>query len=69
MTRPQQIQIDISPTGNSQLQTSGFTGKTCQEASRFLEQALGQKISETLTSEYFLANTHQQQTQQMKGPS
>jgi len=66
MTTPQQIQIDISPTGESQLQTSGFTGKTCQEASRFLEQALGHKTSETLTSEYFQATTHQQQTQQMK---
>ncbi|MCA9095280.1 MAG: DUF2997 domain-containing protein [Planctomycetaceae bacterium] len=66
MTRPQQIQIDVSPTGESQLQTSGFTGITCQEASRFLEQALGQKISETFTSEYFQATTQQQQSQQMK---
>lgn len=69
MTTPQQIRIDVSPTGESQLQTSGFTGKTCQEASRFLEQALGHKTSETLTSEYFQATTHQQQTQQMKEPS
>lgn len=66
MTMQQQIRIDISPTGESQLQTSGFTGKTCQEASRFLERALGLKTSETLTSEYFQATTHQQQTQQMK---
>ncbi|MCA9095633.1 MAG: DUF2997 domain-containing protein [Planctomycetaceae bacterium] len=62
----QQIQIDVSPTGESKLQTSGFTGKTCQEASRFLEQALGQKTAETLTPEYYQTTTHHQQTEHLK---
>lgn len=64
----QQIQIDVSPTGESKLQTSGFSGKTCQEASRFLEQALGEKTSETLTSEYYQSLTTPQQNQLLKEP-
>lgn len=64
----QQIQIDVSPTGESKLQTSGFSGKPCQEASRFLEQTLGEKTSETLTSEYFQSLTTPQQSQHLKEP-
>ena len=67
MTAPQ-IQIDVSPTGESKLQTSGFTGTTCQDASRFLEQALGEKTSETLTPEYYQSLTTPQQTQHLKEP-
>ena len=64
----QQIQIDVSPTGESKLQTSGFTGTTCQEASRFLEQALGKQTAETLTSEYYSSLTTPQQSQHLKEP-
>jgi hypothetical protein len=49
------IEILISPTGETQLQTRGFVGSTCQTASHALEQALGLVAQEQRTSEYFLA--------------
>jgi len=53
------IEITVSPTGQTRVETKGFTGSECQAASRFIEHALGKRISEQLTSEF-----HQQQPQQ-----
>ena len=57
------IEIIISPQGEARVQTKGFAGAACQEASRFLEQALGQRTKEQLTAEFHQAATsvHQQQ--------
>ena len=46
------IEIIVSPNGQTDVQTKGFTGGECREASRFVEEALGQKIEETLTAEF-----------------
>ena len=46
------IEILVSPTGEVQVQTKGFTGSSCRNASGFLEAALGQRTSETLTAEF-----------------
>jgi hypothetical protein len=46
------IEITISPTGESKVQTRGFAGGEYREASRFIEQALGRHTAETLTSEF-----------------
>jgi hypothetical protein len=46
------IEIIISPQGESRLETRGFSGPTCREASVFLEQALGPRSSERLTGEF-----------------
>ena len=46
------IEIVISPTGETRLQTHGFAGPSCRDASRFLEQALGQPVNEQLTAEF-----------------
>ncbi len=46
------IEIIVSPQGEARVQTKGFTGAACQQASRFLEQALGQRIKEQLTAEF-----------------
>jgi hypothetical protein len=46
------IEITISPTGESTVQTRGYTGATCKDASKFIEMALGQKTRERLTAEY-----------------
>lgn len=46
------IEITVSPRGETTVQTRGFAGESCREASRFVEQALGSRMSETLTSEY-----------------
>ncbi len=47
------IEITISPTGDSQIVTKGFTGGECRDASKFVEQALGQKTAEQMTSEFY----------------
>lgn len=47
------IEIMISPTGQTVIQTKGFAGTACRQASAFLEQALGQRTAETLTPEYY----------------
>ncbi len=44
------IEIIVTPEGKSSVQTLGFTGSSCRDASRFIEQALGQRTAETLTT-------------------
>lgn len=47
------IEITISPTGEAKVQTRGFTGGECKEASQFVEEALGQRTAEQLTGEFY----------------
>jgi hypothetical protein len=60
----QLIEITVSPTGQTTVQTKGFTGSSCQDASRFIEQALGQRTGEQLTPEFHQEQAAQQHTQQ-----
>ena len=56
------IIVTISPDGETKIETKGFTGAECQQASQSLEKALGQRHSETLTAEFHAAQaaTNQQ---------
>jgi hypothetical protein len=47
------IEVIISPTGETKIETRGFTGSTCRQASAYLEQALGAQSSERLTSDFY----------------
>ncbi len=58
------IEITVSPTGQSSVQTKGFMGGECREASRFVEEALGQRVSESLTTEFHQATEREVVTQQ-----
>jgi hypothetical protein len=58
------IEIIITPEGNSSVQTLGFTGSSCRDASRFIEQALGQRTGEKLTSEFHQVESVRQANQQ-----
>jgi hypothetical protein len=60
------IEITVSPTGATKVETRGFTGGECREASRFVEQALGARTAETLTAEFYQG---QQAEQPLKQPS
>ena len=40
------IIITVDPKGQTQVETRGFQGAGCREASRFVEQALGKPLSE-----------------------
>ncbi len=58
------IEIIISPKGESTVTTKGFLGTSCRDASRFLEQALGQRTGEYLTAEFHQSQSAQQSQQQ-----
>ena len=58
------IEIIVSPTGQSTVETKGFTGSECRDASRFIEQAIGQQTNEILKAEFHQATAAQQQVQQ-----
>lgn len=55
------IEITVAPDGHSKVETSGFTGDHCREASRFIEQALGMSTQERLKPEFYLQADSQQQ--------
>ena len=46
------IEITVSPNGETQVETKGFAGSECREASKFLESALGKSTGETLKPEF-----------------
>jgi hypothetical protein len=46
------IEVTVSREGATTIQTKGFAGSSCREASRTLEQALGAAVAEQLTSEF-----------------
>jgi hypothetical protein len=48
----QTIEITVDAKGEVTVQTKGFTGSSCREASQFIEQALGRRTSEQLTAEF-----------------
>ena len=49
----QVIEVVISVQGETRVETKGFTGTSCRQASQFLEQALGTTANETLTAEFY----------------
>ena len=54
------IEIIVSPQGETTVQTKGFTGGECREASKFVEQALGQRTGERLTAEFHHVSDRQE---------
>ena len=58
------IEITVSPTGKATVQTKGFAGATCRDASKFIEQALGQQTGEQLTSEFYIQHSQQHTLQE-----
>ena len=58
------IEIIVTATGETTVATKGFVGSTCRDASKFIEQALGQRIGETLTAEFHQESAEQIQQRQ-----
>jgi hypothetical protein len=61
---PRSIEVTVSPTGETTIQTKGYAGGECQQASKWLEQALGISTADRKTSEYFQALSTEQHVQQ-----
>jgi hypothetical protein len=55
------IEITVDTKGQSRVETRGFTGGECREASKFIEQALGQSTDEKMTAEFYQAQSSEQQ--------
>ena len=64
MSTKKVIRVIVGPRGETRVETKGFSGGECREASRFLEQALGQPASEQLTPEFYQAQSAEQQIRQ-----
>ena len=65
MSTKKVIRVIVGPKGETRVETKGFSGGECREASRFIEQALGQPVGEQLTPEFYQAQaTEQQQIKQ-----
>jgi hypothetical protein len=47
------IEVVVHPDGSIKFETKGFNGASCREASAYLEQALGARSSEKLTSDFY----------------
>ncbi len=58
------IEITITAKGETSVQTRGFAGSSCRDASKALEAALGQRTGEQLTAEFHQAQGVEQHQQQ-----
>jgi len=61
------IEIIVSPKGESVIQTKGFAGSSCREATKALEQALGAVQADKATAEMYQTATAGQQIKQSAG--
>jgi hypothetical protein len=58
------IEVTVSPSGETTVQTRGYAGADCLLASKFLEQALGVVATEHKTAEFYQAVAVEQHVQQ-----
>ncbi|QDU98785.1 DUF2997 domain-containing protein [Lignipirellula cremea] len=58
------IEIIVTPNGQTRVETKGFAGSECRDASRFIESALGQQTDEVLKAEFHQTTSQQQQVRQ-----
>jgi hypothetical protein len=58
------IDVTVSPEGETTVQTRGYAGADCLQASKFLEQALGVTVQDRHTAEFHADATQQQQATQ-----
>ncbi len=61
------IEVVVSPNGQTKLETKGFAGSGCRDASKYLEAALGTTTEERFTAEYHQSTTEQKARTQQQG--
>ena len=47
------IEVSVSPTGAISIEAEGYSGSGCEEATRFLEEALGLPGKRTRKAEFY----------------
>ena len=55
------IEILVTSKGETTVATKGFAGQSCRDASKFIEQALGERTSEQFTAEFHQTQVVEQQ--------
>ena len=60
------IELIVFPDGSSRVETKGFAGDECLQASRYLEVALGHERKEQRTFDFYRQSTCQSQKVQQK---
>lgn len=58
------IEVVVRPDGETTVQTRGFAGSDCVQASKFLENALGTVVNDVKTAEFYGTNSQQQEIEQ-----
>lgn len=58
------IEVLVSPAGDTTIQTKGYAGADCIQASRFLEHALGVTTADHKSTEFYQNESVQQQVNQ-----
>jgi hypothetical protein len=61
------IQIIVSPTGQTTVQTKGFAGSSCRQATKALETALGIVEADQPTAQMYQSESAAQQIHQSGG--
>ena len=61
------IEIIVDAKGESTVQTKGFAGTSCRDASKFIEQTLGAVQSDMPTAEMYQTQTVDQPLRQGNG--
>ena len=46
------VTIDITPDGSTTVETAGYKGASCKEATSAIEKALGKTVTDTKKPEY-----------------
>ena len=57
------VEIIVDTKGNSKVETKGFAGRECVEASKFIEQALGMETASRTTAEFYQSTMKNNQIQ------
>lgn len=58
------IEIIVAADGSSTVETKGFVGSACQQASRFVQVALGERTAEKLKPEFYQQTVQHEARQQ-----
>ncbi len=56
----EQINVDIAPDGSVEIDAVGFSGPDCEQATRFLEEALGEVTERSRKPEYHQRSVRRQ---------
>lgn len=63
------IEVTVTPSGAITLEAEGYTGSSCEEATRFLEEALGLPGARTRKGEFYRRNARNTGEQRLGGPA